>query len=88
MYVAHEAHEARKWLHIANKSSFNTSDHQIGLPGDSYSLLASGRACPIEIMPLEIIEFRADKFQLSKCNAKIHTGFCVRRVEEERCERL
>ena len=20
---------------------------------------------------------RADKFQLSKCNAKIHTGFCV-----------
>ena len=25
-------------------------------------------------MPLEIIEFRADKYQLSKCNARIHVG--------------
>ena len=31
-------------------------------------------------MPLEIIEFRADKFQLSKCNARIHTGFVLGKV--------
>ena len=35
-------------------------------------MLKTFGACPIEIMPLEII---ADKFQLSKCNARIHTGF-------------
>ena len=34
-------------------------------------------------MPLEIIEFRADTFQLSKCNARIHTEFCVGEGEGE-----
>ena len=32
-------------------------------------------------------EFRADKFQLSKCNARIHTGFCVGEREGEMCGR-
>ena len=35
----------------------------------------------------EIIEFRADKFQLSKCNARIHTGFCIGEGEGEMCGR-
>ena len=38
-------------------------------------------------MPSEIIEFRADKFQLSKCNARIHTGFCIGEGEGEMCGR-
>ena len=43
----------------------------------------------LESSPLyiEIIEFRADKFQLSKCNATIHTGFCVGEGEGEMCGR-
>ena len=28
---------------------------------------------------------RADKLQLSKCNARIHTGFCVGGGEEDMC---
>ena len=32
-------------------------------------------------------EFRADKFQLNKCNARIHTGFCVGEGEGEMCGR-
>ena len=42
------------------------------------------RSSPISI---EIIEFRADKFQLSKCNARTHTGFCVKEGEGEMCGR-
>ena len=32
------------------------------------------------IMPLEMVRVRADKFQLSKCNARIHTGFVLGEV--------
>ena len=36
---------------------------------------------------IEIIEFRDDKFQLSKCNARIHTEFCVEEGEGKMCGR-
>ena len=31
--------------------------------------------------------FRADKIPVSKCNARIHTGFCVGGGEGDMCER-